>query len=332
MTRTAVRSGMICAGGLILAMAAWGQKGWYEKHKDLPPSLDQYGPLDWADPDRSEPDGTHYKIFHSKTIHADVSYLIYFPPDYERESGARYPVLYYLHGSGGTPAATAEVARRVDKAIRAGRIAPMIVILVNGLHGDTMYCDTPDGHYPLETVIMKELIPHVDGAYRTIASREGRAIAGFSMGGFGAAHLGFKYPEMFAVISIEAPTLLGPNLQGTAPAEAWRRLFPTALGGSMDYFRANDPFTLAVRNADALRDRTFIRIETHLTPGEWNSSQCEALHRVLMEHLVQHEFCFMANVKTHNRVLVMDSVGDAEFTFFSSSLTKGHVHVPAGAK
>jgi len=151
------------------------------------------------------------------------------------------------------------------------------------------------------------------------------------MGGFGAAHFGFKYPEMFSVISIEAPTLIGPNVQGTAPAEAWRRLFPTAMGGSMEYFRANDPFTLAVKNADALRDRTLIRIETHLTPGNWNSSQCEELHRVLMEHQIQHVFYFLSNVKTHNRLQVMDSVGDAEFAFFSSALPQWQTH-PRGSR
>ena len=94
----------------------------------------------------------------------------------------------------------------------------MIAVFVNGLAGNTMYCDTPDGKYPVESVIMKDLIPHVDATYRTVASREGRAVEGFSMGGFGAAHFGFKYPEVFGVVSIEAPALLGPDVQGHDPA------------------------------------------------------------------------------------------------------------------
>src|SRR5580704_10153712 len=103
------------------------------------------------------------------------------------------------------------------------------------------------------------------------------------------------------------------------PVNAWAKLFPTAMGGDMEYSEANNPFTLAVKNAAALR----VRIATHLTPGNWQSGRCEELHQVLVEHMIQHEYCFLANVKTHNRVLVMDTLGDAEFSFFSSSLMRG---------
>ena len=51
-------------------------------------------------------------------------------------------------------------------------------------------------------MIVKELTPHVDATYRTIARREDRAVEGFSMGGYGAAHLGFKYPEVFGIVGI----------------------------------------------------------------------------------------------------------------------------------
>ena len=49
-----------------------------------------------------------------------------------------------------------------------------------------------------ETYIIKELIPHVDRRFRTVSNREGRAIAGLSMGGYGALKFGVKYPAMFA--------------------------------------------------------------------------------------------------------------------------------------
>jgi endo-1,4-beta-xylanase len=78
----------------------------------------------WVDPDRSEPEGMKYQTFHSKTIDGEVSYLIYLPPDYEQQTTTRYPVVYQLHGSGGMPSGGAEIARRLDKAIRAGRAAP----------------------------------------------------------------------------------------------------------------------------------------------------------------------------------------------------------------
>jgi endo-1,4-beta-xylanase len=280
----------------------------------------QYGPMEWVDPDRTEPEGTRYKTFHSKTINADVSYLVYLPPDYEQNPGTRYPVLYGLHASGGTPRRDAEgVVRRMDKAIRAGRVDPMIMVFPNGLRGNTMYSDSKDGLYPVETVTVKDLIPHVDATYRTIASREGRALDGFSMGGFGAAHFGFKYPEVFGVVSIMAPPLLGPDLQQPLPARAWSKLFYTAMGGDLEYFKTNDPFSLIPKNADAIRDRMVIRIVTHVENENWLAPQCERLHKLLMEHSIPHHFLYLSNVKSHNRGQVLETLGDAGLMFYSSA-------------
>jgi endo-1,4-beta-xylanase len=141
------------------------------------------------------------------------------------------------------------------------------------------------------------------------------------MGGFGAAHLGFKFPEMFGAISIMAPPLLGPELNQALPARAWSNLFPTAMLNDLDYFRTNDPFTLAEKNAAALRDRTFIRIVAHAEEENWLVPQCEKLHQVLLKNSVPHEFCVFTNVKGHSPVGCMDSLGDSAFSFFSSSLS-----------
>jgi endo-1,4-beta-xylanase len=153
-------------------------------------------------------------------------------------------------------------------------------------------------------------------------------VDGFSMGGFGAAHLGFKYPEVFGVVSIEAPALLGPDVRGPGPAEAWAKLFPVALGSDMAYFQANDPFALAVKNADAIRDRMLIRIATHRTPGEWQSGRCDELHELLLKQMIPHEFYFESNVRTHNRGLMMDSMGDSSFTLFSTALPQWQIKGP----
>src|SRR5687768_11505467 len=56
----------------------------------------------FLDPDTSAPPLTAYKTFHSNTINADASYLIYLPPGYEKGE-QRYPVIYWLHGLGGSP-------------------------------------------------------------------------------------------------------------------------------------------------------------------------------------------------------------------------------------
>jgi endo-1,4-beta-xylanase len=279
-----------------------------------------YGSMQWVDPDRAEPAGTKYHTFPSRTTGGDVSYLIYLPPDYDRNTETRYPVLYELHASGGIPQREARsITPEFDRAIRAGKIPPMIIVYPNGLRGATMYSDTKNGKYPVESVIVKDLIPHIDATYRTIATRVGRALDGFSMGGFGAAHLGFKYPEVFGVISIQAPPLLGPDLTQQLPRRAWSKLFATAMGGDLAYFRENDPFALAAKNADQLRDRSFIRIICHIEDQNWLAPQCEKLHKVLMEHTIPHQFLYLSNVKSHNRGQVAQTLGDAGLMFFGSS-------------
>ena len=100
------------------------------------------------------------------------------------------------------------------------------------------------------------------------------------------------------------------------------------MGGDLKYFRANDPFTLAVNNADALRDRTLIRIVCHVEDENWLAPRCEELHQLLMQQMIPHEFYFLSNVKSHNRRQVLDTMGDNEFTFFSSALPGWPVRSP----
>jgi endo-1,4-beta-xylanase len=302
-----------------------------DKKPAEPPTKYQYGPMDWADPDSTGTEFLKYKTFRSKTINRDVSYMVYLPPDYETQTARRYPVLYYLHASGGTPKRDgAEIAKRFDKAIRSGRVDPLILVCPNGLRGATMYCDTRDGEYPVETVIVKDLIPYIDATYRTLAAREGRALDGFSMGGFGAAHFGFKFPAVFGVVSIQAPPLLGPELKQPLPARAWSKLFPTAMGGDLDYFRTNDPFALVAKNADSLRNRSMIRIVTHVEDENWLAPRCEEMHQLLLKHVIAHQFFYLSNVKSHNRAACMDSIGDAGLAFFGSSFA--HLQKKAEAK
>ena len=63
---------------------------------------------------------------------------VYTPPDYDTNIGMRYPVLYDLPASGQTPKSGANVVRRMNEGIRAARLSPMIVVLVNGLRGNTI--------------------------------------------------------------------------------------------------------------------------------------------------------------------------------------------------
>jgi hypothetical protein len=126
------------------------------------------------------------RIFDSAAAKSKVSFHVYVPEAHDAERDRRFPVLYWLHGSGGGLSGVPQLAERFDSAIRAGKVPPMLVVFPNGL-ADGMWCDSRDGKTPVETVILKELVPLVDASFRTVASREGRIVEGFSMGGWGGA-------------------------------------------------------------------------------------------------------------------------------------------------
>lgn len=201
----------------------------------------------WVDPIVDEPAGTRYVTFAAPSLGPGrmASYLIYLPPGYDKASVKRYPVLYYFHGGGGSQRVGDIWVQKLDAAIKAGICPPMIAVLVEGLPGGG-FLDSPDGKTPIESVIIKDLIPSIDANYRTIPRRESRALEGLSMGGSGAFHFGFKYPEMFSMI-------YGMCAGVSDPSAAARGRPRTA------YELANNPFILAETNLAAIKGRFKIR-------------------------------------------------------------------------
>lgn len=172
---------------------------------DAPDPATRNARIKWVNEPKpgSLPAGVTHHTFFSKALNRDVGYCIYLPPGYETESSHRYPVIYNLHGAGGNELHSFTAVKILHDGIVAGRWMPMIVVLPNGGQA-TFYKDSADGKFPAETLIIRELLPHIDAIYRTIATRAGRAIEGFSMGGRGATRLAVKYPELFCSLHNQA--------------------------------------------------------------------------------------------------------------------------------
>ena len=131
--------------------------------------------------------------FHSQLVNATLPYNVILPPDYRSSSATRYPVLYLLHGLGGHYGDWVTHTNLADYAAQYR----MIVVTPEG--NDGWYVDGASGsNDKYEAYILQELMPDVDKRYRTIQSRYGRAVAGLSMGGYGAIKYGLKYPSTFA--------------------------------------------------------------------------------------------------------------------------------------
>jgi S-formylglutathione hydrolase FrmB len=104
-------------------------------------------------------------------------------------------VIYLLHGLFG------HFDNWTDKTKLAEYAAPHNFIIVTPEGGDGWYTDSvsvPNDKY--ESYIIQELIPEIDKKFRTVADREHRAIAGLSMGGYGAIKFGLKYPDKFLLV------------------------------------------------------------------------------------------------------------------------------------
>lgn len=134
--------------------------------------------------------------FKSKLVGKTLPYQVALPSSYAAEGKgqmARYPVIYLLHGFTGHYDNWLSRTKLKEYAADYN----FIIVTIEGNNG--WYTDSatvPTDKY--ESYVIQELIPDVQSHYRTIESREGRAIAGLSMGGYGALKFGVKYPQMFA--------------------------------------------------------------------------------------------------------------------------------------
>jgi S-formylglutathione hydrolase FrmB len=120
------------------------------------------------------------------------------PTGYRTSGTRRYPVLYLLHGlnyNENTWLALSDV-ERFTRPFTGKRAA--IVVMPDGGPGG-WYTNWPDGGEHWETYHTRHLVPAVDARFRTLASRRFRAVAGFSMGGYGALLYAARHPGLFAV-------------------------------------------------------------------------------------------------------------------------------------
>lgn len=155
--------------------------------------------------------------------------VVYLPPSYGAEADRRYPVVYYLPGFADQVVLYSFVPyyqgfllqEAMDRLIAGGAIAEMIVVIPNGLTplGGSFYVNSPvNGNW--EDFIARDLVGFVDGAFRTVAAPRARAIAGHSMGGFGAFNLAMRHPDTFGAVYALSPGLAAPGGLETHPSFA----------------------------------------------------------------------------------------------------------------
>ncbi|CAN5466722.1 hypothetical protein BH23VER1_BH23VER1_25760 [soil metagenome] len=170
--------------------------------------------------------------YHSKSVGSERKMMVYTPPGYTEDED--YPVLYLLHGIGGDEGEWQKHAKPgviLDNLVAANKAVPMIVVLPNGRAQPN---DRAEGdlfkHAPafarFEKDLLEDVIPFIEGKYSTKADREGRALAGLSMGGGQALNFGLGNLDTFAWVGAfsPAPNTRDPEQLVPDPAAAKEKL------------------------------------------------------------------------------------------------------------
>ena len=156
--------------------------------------------------------------FDSTALQRKWSYAVYLPDGYET-SNLKYPVLYLLHGHGQDLYAWVNfghIQPTTDELIAHGEIPPAIIVMPDA--GMTWFVDRKE---KMETAVIQDLIGDVQHTFRVIEARNGRVVAGLSMGGYGALRFVLKYPEMFAAAGLLSPAIYDPEVpQGSGARRA----------------------------------------------------------------------------------------------------------------
>lgn len=261
------------------------------------------------------PPRTQHLTIHSALADEKVGYCVYLPPGYESDPQQHFPVIYNLHGNGGNEFTGLESIRLLHTGITAGRWPRMIMVLPNGGHS-TFYKDSADGRFPMESIFLKELVPHIDQEYRTIASREGRCIEGFSMGGRGATRLAVKHPQMFCSLFCQAgnvPHLL--NTYDETPADLRPGLL---LGADRGNWEANDVYALTTRHAAEVRRSLRIQIACGTKDGG-HIKTIRDWHQHLLAENIDHTYIELEGLG-HRRTEMMQRMKDVWFDYHVESL------------
>jgi putative tributyrin esterase len=185
----------------------------------------------------------------SKILSRSVPYCIVLPPSFDADKTRHFPILYFLHGLGDNEQFFVHSGawNLAEDMRERGELKDFLIATPAG--GASFYINSKDGKDRYEDFLLQEFFPFIEKRYRVAQGRGHRAIAGISMGGYGALHLAFAHPQLFVSVSAHSAALIEklPAFLGPAPNSPRSRVLGAVFGSPPDpaFWDRNSPIALA---------------------------------------------------------------------------------------
>jgi S-formylglutathione hydrolase FrmB len=226
----------------------------------------------------------------SRILAREVPYCVMLPPSYAQDKARRYRVAYYLHGLGDNEQSLVNLGgwSIYDHLMGEKKIGEFVVVAPAGFA--SFYVNSRDGKFRYEDFFLEEFLPAMEKKYRIGTTRSQRGIMGISMGGFGALHYGFKYPEKFAAVSASMPALI--ERLPRELAQGWQQHLMGAIFGDppdMPFYEKNSAFHLARTAPLPALKRMTIYFDCGAQDRYAFNNGTEAMDKLLTRRGVPHE-------------------------------------------
>ncbi len=168
--------------------------------------------------------------FKSQKLKYPIKYSVYLPGDYQT-SQRSYPVVYLLHGYSDDETGWIQFGEAhaiADRGIENGDFPPAIIVMPDGKV--SWYCNDYKKEDPWQDMFIEEFIPYIEKTYRIRQKKEFRAIAGLSMGGYGALQISMNHPDLFSnCVAMSSGTFTDEEIINQAD-ERYNRYFGAIFG------------------------------------------------------------------------------------------------------
>jgi S-formylglutathione hydrolase FrmB len=235
----------------------------------------------------------------SRILKRPVRYCVYLPSGYDaavkQQPRRRYPVLYFLHGLGDNEQTLFNSGgwTLLDDLRSQHKMGDFLIVAPEGRR--SFYINSADGSVRYSDFFLQEFMPLIEKTYSLRPGRQGRAISGISMGGYGALRFAFAYPELFSAVSAQSAALITESPQALDRTEGTGvpilSVLAPVFGKPIDvrHWNENSPLLLARKNAAALHTMAI-----YFNCGQEDNYGFEKgaadLHEELVKEHVKHEY------------------------------------------